>query len=156
MKNISTGTGLCVLGLCLAGYPVIDRMMPRADASVPHASAIAAAAVAQAAPTIVWYGVCPPQTNGGGTYKGGIFRAWSDGKIECKQYWMAWQGGCGMDTSCDWQVFSSANQGYSAASDINFDGKVDGNDLGQLLAAWGDAPRHDIPPSDCPLNLVTP
>jgi F-type H+-transporting ATPase subunit a len=42
------------------------------------------------------------------------------------------------------------------ASDINFDAKVDGADLGQLLADWGDAPRKDVPPSDCPLALINP
>jgi hypothetical protein len=41
-------------------------------------------------------------------------------------------------------------------SDINFDEKVDGADLGQLLADWGDAPRQNIPPSDCPLALINP
>ena len=47
-------------------------------------------------------------------------------------------------------------QGYSAASDSNFDAKVDGADLAMMLGNWGDAPRHDIPPSDCPLNLINP
>jgi hypothetical protein len=32
----------------------------------------------------------------------------------------------------------------------------DGADLSQLLADFGDAPRQDIPPSDCPLNLINP
>jgi hypothetical protein len=36
MKNISTGTGLCVLGLCLASYPIIDREMPRAEAGATY------------------------------------------------------------------------------------------------------------------------
>jgi hypothetical protein len=55
-----------------------------------------------------------------------------------------------------WTTISDQNSGYSAASDINFDSKVDGADLGQLLADWGDAPRQDIPPSDCPLALINP
>jgi len=33
---------------------------------------------------------------------------------------------------------------------------VDGADLATMLADWGDAPRYDIPPSDCPLNLINP
>jgi hypothetical protein len=41
-------------------------------------------------------------------------------------------------------------------TDINLDAQVDGAGLGQLLADWGDAPRQDIPPSDCPLNLINP
>ena len=40
--------------------------------------------------------------------------------------------------------------------DIVADYRVDGGDLGTLLANWGDAPRQDIPPSDCPLALINP
>ena len=53
-------------------------------------------------------------------------------------------------------LISDSNQGFNAASDINFDEKVDGADLGQLLADWGNAPRQEIPPSDCPLALINP
>jgi hypothetical protein len=63
---------------------------------------------------------------------------------------------CAAPSSCSWQVVSSANQGYNASADINFDSKVDGADLGQVLAMWGDAPRQDIVPSTCPLNLINP
>jgi hypothetical protein len=64
---------------------------------------------------------------------------------------------CG-ETLCtgDWQVVSTPAQGLNFRSDINFDSRVDGADLGALLADWGDAPRQDIPPSDCPLNLINP
>ena len=53
-------------------------------------------------------------------------------------------------------TIDTPSPGYSAASDSNFDAKVDGADLAMLLGSWGDAPRHDIPPSDCPLNLINP
>ena len=46
-------------------------------------------------------------------------------------------------------------EGYNAA-DINFDSKVDGADLGQVLGMQGDAPRQDLPPATCPLNLIKP
>ena len=55
-----------------------------------------------------------------------------------------------------WLTVSDPAQGLTYRSDINFDSKVDGADLGQLLADWGDAPRQDIPPSDCPLALINP
>jgi hypothetical protein len=55
-----------------------------------------------------------------------------------------------------WYVISDPNSGYNAAADINFDSKVDGADLSQVLNDWGDSPRQDIPPSDCPLNLINP
>jgi hypothetical protein len=55
-----------------------------------------------------------------------------------------------------WSVISDPTQGLTYRSDINFDSRVDGADLGTLLADWGDALRHDIPPSDCPLALINP
>ena len=44
----------------------------------------------------------------------------------------------------------------SCEADLSANGVGDGADLGQLLADWGDAPRQDIPPSDCPLVLINP
>jgi hypothetical protein len=59
MKNISTGFGLCVLGLGIAAWPVLDRLMPQANAvgvgSVAPAVAAAALAHDPPGPTIVWY-----------------------------------------------------------------------------------------------------
>ena len=58
MKNVTTGLGLCVLGVGIAAYPVLDHLVPRADAGAPRgAGAIIAAATAQVTPTIVWYGI---------------------------------------------------------------------------------------------------
>jgi hypothetical protein len=53
-----------------------------------------------------------------------------------------------------WEVVSSPTEGLNAAADINFDEIVDGQDLSVLLAAWGNAPRNPMPPSDCPLGLL--
>ena len=160
MRNISTGTGLCVLGLCLASYPIIDRVMPRAEAGATHVAAVVAAVTAQVPPepTIVWYGISPPMGYQYATFKGSVFRAWSDGRIEYKSFNAQSQFNfCDFPApACDWQVFSAPNQGYNASADINFDSKVDGADLGQVLAMWGDAPRYDLPPSTCPLNLIDP
>lgn len=159
MKNISTGTGLCVLGLCLASYPIIDRVMPRAEAGATHVAAVVAAAAAQVPPepTIVWYSWSANQNNE--IYV--LVRAWSDGKVEMRRV----NGQAAGSTFCsnatspcvgEWLVISDPNSGYNASADINFDSKVDGADLGQVLAMWGNAPRQDIPPSTCPLNLINP
>jgi hypothetical protein len=161
MKNISTGTGLCVLGLCLASYPIIDRVMPRAEAGATHVAAVVAAATAQVPPepTIVWYQTVSPSW----AYGYWMLRAWSDGKIEsrwCKTYNNTLVNCAGESSTppCfgDWVVISASNMGYNAASDINFDSKVNGSDLAQVLNDWGNAPRQDIPPSTCPLNLINP
>jgi hypothetical protein len=159
MKNISTGTGLCVLGLCLASYPIIDRVMPRAEAGATHVAAVVAAATAQnpPEPTIVWYSWSANQNNE--VYV--LVRAWSDGKVEMRRV----NGQAAASTFCsnatspcvgEWLVISDPNSGYNASADINFDSKVDGADLSQVLNDWGNAPRQDIPPSTCPLNLINP
>ena len=154
MKNISTGTGLCVLGLCLASYPIIDRVMPRAEAGATHVAAVVAAATAQnpPEPTIVWYGSV--WDNSWSRVR--VLRAWTDGRVEARSY-QAVQSDCALLSNCGpWQVLSDPNSGYTSASDINFDSKVDGADLSQVLNDWGNAPRQDIVPSTCPLNLINP
>jgi hypothetical protein len=153
MKNVSTGFGLCVLGLGIAAWPVLDRLMPTANASaVTAAAAVTTAATGQAAPTIVWYGATARGANDGYS---SVFRAWSDGRVEVRTIYQ--QAGCGVfPCGGGWQVVSDPAQGLTYRSDINFDEKVDGADLGQLLADWGNAPRQDIPPSDCPLALINP
>ncbi len=149
MKNISTGTGLCVLGLCVVAYPIVDRLAPdrTAHAGAPLA-AVAKAVVGQAEPTIVWYGV-----NGDAYGLFRLIRAWSDGRVEGKTFLSS--ADCPY-AICDWSLMSDPAEGYAASADINHDQRVDGADLGLVLGYWGDAPRHDIPPSDCPLNLVNP
>jgi hypothetical protein len=165
MKNVTTGLGLCVLGVGIAAYPVLDHLVPRADAGAPRGGgAIVAAATGQVEPTIVWYGVA---TGSSGNVC--IVRAWSDGKVEAKTgrtrcnnfpdpstYRYYWEPEGGSSCGNVWAPVSDPSQGLTYRSDINFDSKVDGADLGALLADWGDAPRRDIPPSVCPLNLINP
>jgi hypothetical protein len=66
-----------------------------------------------------------------------------------------WCSDSGFCTS-GWKIVSSPAQGLTYRSDINFDSNVDGSDLAQVLNDWGNAPRQDIPPSDCPLALINP
>jgi hypothetical protein len=160
MKNISTGTGLCVLGLCLASYPIIDRVMPRAEAGATHVAAVVAAATAQVPPepTIVWYGVAINTSE-----MQSLYRAWSDGRVEMQRVRNSTAGAassfwCNGSLPCvsPWFVISDPAQGLTYRSDINFDSKIDGSDLAQVLNDWGNAPRQDIVPSTCPLNLINP
>jgi hypothetical protein len=155
MRNVSTGTGLVALSAAILGSTALIRFGPAegtAHAGIA-AAAISAAVVAQTPtePTIVWYG-----TSASGAYGFmRVVRAWSDGRIEAKSFDV--NGACPVPI-CNgtWSVISDPAQGLTYRSDINFDEKVDGADLGQLLADWGDAPRQDIPPSDCPLALINP
>lgn len=161
MQNLSIGTGLVALSAAILGSSMIMRFGPADQAAhaappIEAAKAIAAASTVQVTPTIVWYGV-----SGNYLELQSVYRAWSDGKLEVRRVSArapGYSNWCDATGPCfsPWFVISDPNQGYNAASDINFDSKVDGSDLGQLLAAWGDAPRHDIPPSDCPLNLINP
>jgi hypothetical protein len=162
MKNLSTGTGLALLAGAIVAWPVLDRLMPNANAvgvGPTAVSAVAAAATAQGAPTIVWYG-----TAGDGPGYATLFRAWSDGKVEakrgyvgCAQGALAWYHvGFNNPQPCadGWVVVSSPSQGLTFDADLNFDESVDGVDLGMFLAKWGPAPRNPVPPSDCPLGLI--
>lgn len=159
MKNISTGFGLCALGLGIAAWPVLDRLAPSANACAvtAAASAVSTAATAQTGPTIVWYST----VSNYGQYCS-LWRAWSDGKVEmCRVTAAAYADSSWCSATYDpcisrWYVISDPAQGLTYRSDINFDEQVDGADLGQLLADWGNAPRQDIPPSDCPLALINP
>ena len=162
MKNISTGTGIALLAVAIVAYPIIDRVMPRAEAGATHVAAVVAAATAQVPPepTIVWYAMAhSPLNYSGGTVTYGytIFaRAWSDGKVEMKK---VCSGNSCSDQITDlagWVVVNNPAQGLTYRSDINFDEKVDSSDLAQVLNDWGNAPRYDIPPSECPLNLINP
>jgi hypothetical protein len=164
MKNISTGFGLCVLGLGIAAWPVLDRLAPSANASAvtAAASAVSTAATAQTGPTIVWYGMVqtPHFYAAGGYHIASTYtllgRAWSDGRLEVKKVCTSKECNEPIYSPYEWVVVSDPAQGLTYRSDINFDAKVDGADLGQLLADWGDAPRQAIPPSDCPLALINP
>jgi hypothetical protein len=163
MSKITTGVGLCALALSIVAFPIIDRALPRAEATVPAAAvqAIASAAHAQAGgePTVVWYGVSSPHQANWGTIYPMVFRAWSDGTIEAKAVVAGGSYPCDpsyVGCSGPWKVISSPTQGFKAAADSNADEKIDGEDLAAVLSNWGDAPRVPFPPSDCPLNLVNP
>lgn len=176
MRHISTGFGLCVLGIGIGLWPVLERVAPLPKASASSgaiagapATALLSAALGQTGPTIVWYGSNAYYWSWSQfRYQGtAIFRAWSDGTVEMKvaRKQLFWDSGSGtVDSSCDatglctspWMTISSPTQGVAAASDSNFDERVDGADLGLLLTNWGEAQRVVIPPSDCPLNLVNP
>jgi len=161
-KNAMAGAvTLCGVGLCMIGGALLIQNGQQAHAAVssmPAAAAVAAAANAQAGPTVVWYGVAGGQS---GVYGFGtldrFYRAWSDGRVEMKKVHYGTDP-CTATIACSegWATVSAPTQGFKAASDINADEIVDGADLASVLGNWGDAPRVPFPPSDCPLNLINP
>jgi hypothetical protein len=160
MKNLSTGTGIALLAGAIVSFPFINNIASNANASAVTAAAatVSTAATAQTGPTIVWYGVAHQQAAATWGYYPYtvIARAWSDGRLEVKKVCSGATCGDPISGGFGWVTVSTANMGFNAASDINFDEKVDGADLTKLFADWGDAPRQDIPSSDCPLALINP
>ena len=149
MKNAATGIGLAVLGL---GIAVNGLNLNGNQANATPAAFNAG----PGEPTIVWYDIVMPTTraNSASNDRHTLVRAWSDGTIEGRRLNSNYVS-CDPMTACgDWVVISSPNEGLNAAADINFDSRVNAEDLGIMLAAWGDAPRNDYPPSDCPLGLI--
>jgi hypothetical protein len=177
MKNISTGTGLAIVAAAALAYPFVSSLAPNANASAVTA-AVSTTATAQTGPTIVWYQSFARNHSIGVGYNGAeerrsdgfwVLRAWSDGKIEARWVYVGGPSTSGQTllSTCDgsnlplpcigpWVVINDPAQGLTYRSDINFDSKVDGADLSQVLNDWGDARRQDIPPSTCPLNLINP
>ncbi len=157
MKNAATGIGLAVLGLGIA----VNGLNLNGNQADATSAAFKAGPVE---PTIVWYGVESTRRSNSGSYTVShcIYRAWSDGTIEMRVLASPTSSifapvcGAIQSDNCvsDWIVISSPNEGLNARADINFDERVDAADLGLLVAAWGDAPRNDYPPSDCPLGLI--
>ena len=147
MKNYAMPLAIAIVGLGLMSIGF----------NLNGNQAVATPAVFNVGPeerTIVWYDTFPQYTNEG-NINNVLSRAWSDGTVE--QRYVCFNGNCGSPSTAllgDWTVIASPNEGLNAAADINFDERVDGSDLAQVLAYWGDAPRNDYPPSDCPLGLI--
>ena len=58
MKNLSTGTGLCIAGLCAVAFPFAQKLasvesQAHAGVTVSAMAAVASSATAQVTPTIV-------------------------------------------------------------------------------------------------------
>ena len=149
MKNAGMAGAVALVGIGLITIG-LSNFANRADAT-PAATVNAG----PEEPTIVWYDTFQ-QNATTGSLTNVLTRAWSDGTVE--QRFVCFNGNCNGSPSSavlgDWTVIASPNEGLNARADINFDSRVNAEDLGIMLAAWGDAPRNDYPPSDCPLGLI--
>jgi hypothetical protein len=150
MQNAGLTLGMVAIGLGLASIGFnLNGNQANATTAVPVAFN-----AGPEEPTIVWYGTAPGDAN---TYHL-LYRAWSDGTVESRvAYTYSYFDYCtdtGGPCMSPWEVVSSPNEGLNAAADINHDEIVNAADIGLLVAAWGDAPRNPMPPSDCPLGLI--
>jgi len=159
MKNAGLTIGMVAIGLGLASIGLnLNGNLANATPAAFNSGPVE--------PTIVWYDSYQQSvSNSDNSNEVVLFRAWSDGTIEGRfvkfdAYGLNGSACAGVTdaSSCEntrgWFVLSSPNEGLNAAADINFDERVDAADLGLLVASWGDAPRNDYPPSDCPLGLI--
>jgi hypothetical protein len=143
MKNISTGTGIALLAGAIVAYPIIDRVMPRAEAGATQVAAVVAAATAQVPPepTIVWYGVTaepwPGEPLGPTVYV--QHRLWSDGRAEVLRGFTTGSCSASAMTSCPWIEVPTppSGNGFACRADLDGNRVIDGADLGVILANWG-------------------
>ena len=166
-KNAMAGA----VTLCGVGLSVIGAELMMQNGNSAHAAggmplaAVAAVAHAQAGPTVVWYGAVAEAYRDAGGYAAStpvLVRAWSNGLVEAKKFKMMGEGNQNACPSApgncvsNWFTINDPSAGYRAAADFNADEQVNAVDLASILGNWGDAPRVPFPPSDCPLNLITP
>lgn len=143
-KSLAAAVALVGVGIILHALVSVGGGAAQAVASpIPYATSVRGVGPA---PTVVWHSAIAPDTA-----RLGLLRAWSDGTVEMKRFWVnaeTTEGWCGQPLYCSgpWQVVSDPSEGLSAKSDSNFDGAVDGADLANLLASWGPAPRSPMPP----------
>ena len=139
MKNFSTGTGIALLAGAIVAYPIIDRVMPRAEAGATHVAAVIAAATAQnpPEPTVVWFGATAANV-GSGQQNVIHHRLWSDGRTELR--FAAYNTGCSaIPTGCSWVDVTPppSGNGFACRADLDGNRIIDGADLGLVLSNWG-------------------
>ncbi len=168
MKNISTGFGLCVAAAAALAYPFVSSLASSAEAGAIAAILAKEAKFVKVTPggygEVVWI------PKGGNVQFTAV--AYDSNAIPLSpQPTVVWS------TSVPAVKVSSAGvvtrtgdsdaRGELRATVTNPDGQKvhgsvyigvmkDGAHLSQLLADWGNAPRQDIPLSDCPLALINP
>ena len=143
MKNISTGTGIALLAGAIVAYPIIDRVMPRAEAGATHVAAVVAAATAQVTPTVIWMST----VNYNSTYADRLYRLWSDGRLEVRSisYNVAFYAACNGNpigepcSGSEWIEIPPppSGNGFACRADLDGNRIIDGADLGMVLANWG-------------------
>ncbi len=165
LKNPSMAGAVALVGvglITLSGAIVFASIGGTAQASVGvggAASAVASAAVAQKGgePVVVWMGVSLYGEIG---YDTGFryHRLWSDGRLETRAITAF---ACGDPTNCsggDWKEVPppAGGDGFACRTDINGDRVIDGVDLAEILAAWGNQGGCEPEPTYPCFNLTTP
>jgi hypothetical protein len=148
MKTISTGFGLCALGICIICYPALDRLISRANAFEGASNSGASSSVAPAidTPVVIWMSAI----SSSGLYMDRIYRLWSDGRLETREIYFvvanfATCSGQASGVPCggsNWTEVPppTAGNGFACRADLDGNRTIDGADLGMILANWGPQP----------------
>ena len=154
MKQISTGTGLCVLGLGIAvlgAAQLIGSKGGQAFAQSTGDRHIVSASVNSSTLQTAGYGQFIIHT---------AYRIWSDNTIELKNlgmtdnsfpsnsYFVTPSGG----TFLGWRTVDNGLTTFVPA-DVDANGSVDSSDLGNVLVNYGETQDGNPPPPiDCTIN----
>jgi hypothetical protein len=168
LKNPSMAGAVALLAcsvFALSGAMVFSSLGNTAQAGVGGASsAVSAAAMAQKGgePVVVWMGTqglaggTPNPTNAITLYT----RLWSDGRLEQRRVVNVWNGGTmtSVTAAGDWYEIPppAGGDGFACRRDINGDRVIDGVDLAEILAAWGNQGGCEPEPTYPCFNLTTP
>ena len=128
MKNAATGIGLAILGIGIAvnGLNLNGNQANATTASMNEGPDEQAATVAE-------YITLYYEAYGGQDYLH-HYRFWSNGIVDFVM------GDCaGWSSECveGWTLLEEVSSGYVANTDVTGDGKIDGEDLGVILANYG-------------------
>jgi hypothetical protein len=162
-KNPSMAGAVALVGvglITLSGAVVFASIGGTAQASVSGAaSAVSAAAMAQQGgePVVVWMGTTP-LIQSGAAIGFRYHRLWSDGRLETRALY---QSGCTGVVNCGsgaWEEVPppTGGDGFACRRDINGDRVIDGVDLAEILAAWGNQGGCEPEPTYPCFNLTTP
>jgi len=152
MKQISTGTGLCVLGLGIAVLGTAQLIGSKGSQAFAQVGSER---------RIVNMGEFCDSSN----HQGHAYRVWSDGVIEnrCFGQFKVLNGGAfpaiyGWDTNysqnTSWQVVENGLTPSVQPSDTNSDGTVNAADLGKVLGDYGATQETTPVTIDCQTSTI--
>lgn len=149
MKQVSTGTGLCVLGLGIAVLGAAQLVGSKGGQAFAQTGSER---------RIVNMGV---YSDVGCAYLGMAYRVWSDGVIETRCLGQL-SYNCGSPANyasngyaSSWAVVDNAQTPSYQATDTNIDGSVDAADLGKVLLDYGATQEVTPAPTiDCQTSTI--
>ena len=147
MKQISTGTGLCVLGLGIAVLGAAQLVGSKGGQAFAQTGSER---------RIVNMGCCATYLSITGSHNIFAYRCWSDGVIEQRRTGAYYNLAFTWESSPDsWIVVDNGQTPSFQPSDTNTDGSVDAADLGKVLLDYGATQEvTPVPTIDCQTSTI--